>query len=363
MKSHFYAVIMAGGGGTRLWPLSRKSSPKQMLKLFGERTLFQIAVDRLDGIFPPDHIFVVTVADQAEALQKEVPEIPAGNYLIEPMPRGTASVVAMAAAVLHKRDPESVMAVLTADHFIQNIKGFQQILLSAAKIGQQDYLVTLGIPPTFAATGYGYIERGEELTGAEPEDAYRVLAFKEKPDEETAKKFLSSGRYSWNSGMFVWKTRVILDEFKAYMPDLFHTIQTLDKDLGVDHSTPDFNRNWGEIHPETIDYGIMERSARTAVLLAGELGWNDVGSWDSIFDVLPGDEDGNIILNANAIDLNTQGTLICSNQPDRLVVALGMKDVIIVDTKDAVLVCPRYESQRVKDLVAFLKSNHYTPFL
>ncbi len=363
MNEHYYAVIMAGGGGTRLWPLSRRATPKQMLTLFGERTLFQIAVDRLNGIFSHDHIFIVTVEEQAAELKKQVPEIPAANYLIEPMPRGTASVVAMAAAILQKRDPESVMAVLTADHFIQNIAGFQDLLLSAAEVTQKEYLVTLGIPPTFPATGYGYIERGEELVGANARNAYRVLAFKEKPDEEKAKQFLASGRYSWNSGMFVWKTQIILKEIKAYMPDLYATIRALDADLGVNHLSDNFRKYWNAIHPETIDYGIMEKSKRTAVLLAPDLGWNDVGSWDSIFDVLTGDKNGNIILNAKAIDLDTQGSLVCADNPNRLVVALGMKNVIIVDTRDAVLVCPRYESQRVKELVNYLKANHYEPFL
>lgn len=361
MNKHFYAVIMAGGGGTRLWPLSRKASPKQMLKLFGDRTLFQVAVDRLQDVFPPERIFVVTVAEQAEALRSEVPEIPQENYLIEPMPRGTASVVAMAAAVLNNRDPESIMAVLTADHYIQNIQHFQELLTEAAEISQKEYLVTLGITPAYPATGYGYIERGEALVGAE--NAFHVLAFKEKPDEEKARQFLASGRFSWNSGMFVWKTRIILKEIKAYMPELYDTIQNLGHDLGVNHSTVKFIKSWEAIHAETIDYGIMERSKRTVVLLAGNLGWNDVGCWDSIFDVLPADANGNIILNAKAIDLDTQGSLICAESAERLIVALGMKDVIIVDTKDAVLVCPRYDSQRVKELVSYLKEKSYLSFL
>jgi len=363
MNAHFYAVIMAGGGGTRLWPLSRQSTPKQMLRLFGDRTLFQIAVDRLKGVFDDDHIFVVTIADQAAELETEVPQIPVGNYLIEPMPRGTASVVAMAAATLQKKDPQAVMAVLTGDHMIQNITLFQNLLLAGHSAALAGHLVTLGITPTFASTGYGYLEQGEKVGEFDGIAAYKVHAFKEKPDEGTAHQFIAAGRYTWNSGMFVWKTGVILDEFSRHMPELYKTIQGLLPELGGDHSSEFFRQSWGAIHPESIDYGIMEKSEKTVVLPAAQLGWSDVGSWDSFFDVLPVDENGNICLNATTISLASSGCLMASDKPKKLVAALGLKDLIIVDTNDAVLVCPRYESQRVKELVTYLKEHHLSLYL
>lgn len=363
MNVPYYAVIMAGGGGTRLWPLSRQANPKQMLQLFGERTLFQIAVDRLTGVFDPDHIFVVTVADQAEELQKEAPAIPVENFLLEPMPRGTASVVAMAAAALQRKDPEAVMAVLTADHFIENVELLKDLLRSGYAAAQAGYLVTLGITPTFPSTGYGYLEQGEPAGTFGAHSAYRVKAFREKPDEETARKFLSQGGFSWNSGMFVWKTAVILAEFERYMPDLFATIHLLEDYLGVNHLSSFFGDHWAAIKPQTIDYGIMEKSQKTVVLPAANLGWNDVGSWDSLFDVLPGNQDGNIILKATNIALGTTGCLVVSENPSRLVVTLGLKDLIIVDTNDAVLVCPRHESQRVKELVRYLKEHEFSFYL
>ncbi len=363
MLNHFYAVIMAGGGGTRLWPLSRKAKPKQSINLFGKRTLFQIAVDRLDGLFAPDQIYVVTVADQAEQLFNQCPQIPVKNFLIEPMPRGTASVVAMAASAIQKRDPLGVMVVLTADHYIRDVVAFQSVLKAAKAVAEEGHLVTLGIPPTFASTGYGYIENGKALGSFEGFSAFELKAFKEKPSAEIAEEFLRKGGYSWNSGMFIWKVDVILEKFKQLMPDLFTKLISIHNDIGVDHSSQHFRDVWSSIVPETIDYGIMEKSDRCAVLPAGNLGWNDVGSWDSLFEVVPADANGNIVLNARHVGLDTQNSLVYSSDSNRMIVTLGMQNVIIVDTGDAVLICPRGESQKVKDLVNYLKERQFTPFL
>ena len=200
MIDNYYAVIMAGGGGTRLWPLSRQSMPKQMLRLIDERSLFQIAVQRLAGVFPPDRILVVTVADQADVLRQQAPEIPDGNFLLEPEPRGTASVVGLASIVLKKRDPIAVMVVLTSDHFIGDVDKFHQLLRSAFLVARDGYLVTLGIEPTAPSTGYGYIHRGESIGKYQGLNAYQVLKFKEKPDAKNAIQMLATGDHSWNSG-------------------------------------------------------------------------------------------------------------------------------------------------------------------
>ena len=363
MTEHFYAVIMAGGGGTRLWPLSRNSNPKQLLNLVGERSLFQIAVDRLDGLFRPEDIFVVTIADQAEKLHLQCQQIPTRNFLIEPQPRGTASVVAMAAAAIQKIDPQGIMAVLTADHFIGNVPEFQSVLLSAYKVAQEGHLVTLGIPPAYPSTGYGYIERGKKLGIYAGHDAYQLAAFREKPDLETAQLFLQKGDFSWNSGMFIWKVDIILKQFEKLMPSLYKQLSELTAEIGIDHKSTHFKEIWGSIVPETIDYGIMEKSDDCVVLPASEMGWSDVGSWDSIFDVLPADKNGNIVINARHVGFETSGTLICAKNPDRLLVTIGMSNLIIIDSGDALLICPRGESQKVKNLVNFLKENQLTPFL
>jgi mannose-1-phosphate guanylyltransferase len=363
MTDHLYAVIMAGGGGTRLWPLSRKSSPKQLIPLFSKHSLFQVAVDRLKDFIPAERIYVVTIKDQVKELKHQEPSLPDRNFLIEPKPRGTAAVVAMAAAAMRKVDKDSVLAILTADHLISNITSFHKYLAAAYQVAQKGYIATLGIKPTFPATGYGYIESGDSLGSFAGIQAYKVKRFVEKPDESVAEELVKKENMTWNSGMFITKAQVMLDEFNEFMPDLSTSIDKLEPLLGEDHARADFLAEWTAIKPQTIDYGIMERTSLAAVLPAKCLGWYDVGSWDSFFDVVDQDENGNIVVDAKHIGIDTSGTLIVSNTTDQLVVTLGLKDFIIVQTPDAILICPRGESQRVKELVNYLKENNYTPLL
>jgi mannose-1-phosphate guanylyltransferase len=354
MQDHYYAVIMAGGGGTRLWPLSRKNRPKQMLQLVDERTLFQSAVQRLEGVFPTERIFVVTVKDQAEELQVQCPEIPEGNFILEPLPRGTASVVALAAVALNTIDPDAVMAVLTADHVIQNIEKYHQILNSAYSAAQDDYLITLGITPTFPATGYGYIQQGEQIDSYGDLNAFKVIRFKEKPSEEKAQEMLDAGNHAWNSGMFVWRVDRILNEFERQMPDLHSKITAISEAWNRPDRQEILGRIWPKIHPETIDYGIMENAERVAVIPAKSLGWSDVGSWDALFDVLPSDDDGNIVIGGFHIPVDTSDSLIYMNQDRRLIVTIGVNDLVVVDTGDVVLVCRKDQAQKVREVVGQL---------
>src|SRR5512138_3248229 len=257
MMEHVYAVIMAGGGGTRLWPVSRKKSPKQLLPLLGQETLFQSTVNRLENLFPPERILVVTVAEQARQMQVQAPAIPAENYILEPQPRGTASVVALAAAVLKKRDPQAMMAILTADHFIRNRDLFRYLIRTAFDVAAKDYLVTLGITPTFPATGYGYIEQGEPLDGNYPYPVYEVKRFKEKPDQQTAEQLLRAGDHSWNSGMFVWKAETILAEIQKQMPELSDAILSIADSWDSPEREAIVGTHWMPLKSQTIDYGIM----------------------------------------------------------------------------------------------------------
>ncbi|GAB4460108.1 MAG: mannose-1-phosphate guanylyltransferase [Anaerolineales bacterium] len=363
MNEHTYAVIMAGGGGTRLWPVSRKESPKQLLPLLGKETLFQSTVARLERLFPPERILVVTVEEQARVMQEQVPSIPKENYLIEPAPRGTASVVALAAAVLSKRDPQAVMTIQTADHHIRNLDLFEYLLRTAFEVAEKKYLVTLGITPTFPSTGYGYIQQGEPLDGDYKYPVYKVKRFKEKPDQVTAQELLRSGDHSWNSGMFIWRADVILAEIERQMPDLFRAVETIASAWDTPQRDAVVQKLWYDLRSQTIDYGVMEKAERVAVLPAGGLGWSDVGSWDSLFEVLLPDLNGNVSVNSQHLPLDTHNTLVYGLDDQRLIVTIGLDDVVVVDAGDVLLVCKTDQSQKVKDIVEHLKKYHQEKYL
>ena len=355
MREHYYAVIMAGGGGTRLWPLSRQARPKQMLALFDERTLFQTAVDRVLDLFPPERIFVVTIQEQAQELQEECTDLSPENYLIEPAGRGTASVIGLAAVALKNRDPQAIMAVLGSDHFIADEAGFRHLLYVAGLAAQDGYLVTMGIQPTFAATGFGYIEKGAQIGTYENQALFQVTRFIEKPGQAQAEAMIAEERYYWNSGMFFWNVDRILAEIQRQMPELYAGLQEIDANWGTPNSKTSIERVWSELKTETIDYGVMEGAHNVAVLPAAGLGWSDVGSWDSLFDLLPNDENGNIVMGGEHVGLKTARSLIYVNQPHRLIVTIGVEDLVMIDTGDVLLVCHKDQSQEVRQVVRQLK--------
>lgn len=363
MSDHYYALIMAGGGGTRLWPLSRRVRPKQMLQLGGDKTLFQIAVDRLSGLFPPERILVITASKQALALQELVPDIPNGNFILEPEPRGTASAIGLAAAALKLRDPQAMMAVLTADHYIGDEEKFLNVLKAAESVAEDGYLVTLGIRPTFASTGYGYIQQGKKIGSFEGFDVYLAKKFKEKPGEAQAKKMLESGDHAWNSGMFIWRVDNILEEFARQMPELS---DALDK-IVIAWETPErdevLNREWSELKTETIDYGIMENAERVAMIPTSGIKWADVGSWDSLFEVMAADADGNIIHHDEYINVGSSNVMVHSEGGKRLIVTIGLDDIVIVDTDDVLLVCSKDNAEDVRQAIIQIKETGLERFL
>jgi mannose-1-phosphate guanylyltransferase len=355
---HTYAVIMAGGSGTRLWPISRRNKPKQMLPLLeARRTLFQTTVERLEGLLPPERILVVTVAEQAEGLRQQSPEIPAGNFLIEPQPRGTASVVGLAAVALRARDPQAVMAILPSDHFIRNRDLFHLLIRVAVDVAEKGYLITLGITPTYAATGYGYIHRGESIPERAIYPAYRVMKFKEKPDETQARAMLSTGDHLWNSGMFVWRASVILEEIGRQLPGLKSALDEIEAGWGSARREEIIRRVWPDLETVTVDYGVMEHADKVAVLPAGGLEWSDVGSWDSLFDVLLPDKDGNILFAVQHIAEDTHHSLVYGQGNDRLIVTIGVDDLIIVDSGDVLLVSHKDHAQKVRKIVDNLRNS------
>jgi mannose-1-phosphate guanylyltransferase len=363
MNENDYVVIMAGGGGTRLWPLSRQTKPKQILHLLGDRSFFQIAVDRLKDVIPPERILVVTTADQAGQLIQQTPEIPSENFILEPMPKGTASVVGLAAIALKKRSPDAGMMVVTADHVISNVRRFHQLLISGMEVARLDYLVTLGVTPTFPSTGYGYIQQGELIWRSAEIQAYRTIKFKEKPDLETAKSFLLARDHSWNSGMFLWRVERILDEFQHQMPELFEKLVEIERDWGSPNQVETLERIWPTIQPQTIDFGIMEHADRVAVIPAEDLGWSDVGSWQSVYEILPANENRNILLCKQAVEINSGDNLVVSEDEKRLVVLIGVEDLIVVDTPDALLVCRKEDAQLVRMAVNQLRQTGHPEYL
>jgi len=347
----FYALIMAGGGGTRLWPLSRHSQPKQALTLIGERTMFEHAVDRIAPIFQPERVLVVTGTDQVEQLMLQAPELPAENFIVEPIGQGTAPAIGLGAIHIRKQDTQAVMAVLTADHFIRDVEKFRRVLLAAAQAAEKDHLVTLGIPPSYPATGFGYIQQGEKLTAVGGFPVFRAKRFTEKPSPETAFRMVESGQYSWNSGMFIWQVSRIMKEIERQMPDLYDQLAQVEAVLDTPAYEPTLRRVWPNVAPQTIDYGVME-GAKDIVVIPVDIGWSDVGNWSSMRDILKADKEGNVVVGEH-VGLDTHNVIIFGGQ--RLITSIGLEDMIVVDTDDVVLICPRKREQEVRDLVEQLR--------
>jgi mannose-1-phosphate guanylyltransferase len=362
-NKHFYAVVMAGGGGTRLWPLSRQARPKQMLKLLGDRTLFQATLARFKGLFANENIRIITSESQFSELATECPQLDRSNFILEPQPKGTASVVGLAAISITIEDPDAVIAILPADHVIKNEDAFRKIMNTALSVAEKDLLVTIGIHPTFASTGYGYIQRGEQISDANGQKIYHVKKFHEKPNNPTADGYIKSGDYDWNSGMFVWKASVILGEIKQFLPDIFKKLELIRNEMKENKNFVVNPGIWNSIEPQTIDYGIMEKSARRVVIPATNLGWNDIGDWDSIGELLSKDQNGNAIQAHEFITFDSSDNIIYSDNPDKLIAIQSVSNLIIVQTKDALLVCDRKNAQKVKDIVAWIKKNNKQQYL
>lgn len=355
----YYALIMAGGGGTRLWPMSRQARPKQVLPLVGQHTMFEIAVQRLAPLFPPERIFVVTVEAMAPELRRQAPALPAENFIVEPLGRNTAPAIGLAALHIEACNPEASMAVLTADHYIGETEKFRSVLAAAHEVASQGHIVTLGITPNHPSTGYGYIERGESAGTVAGFEVFTARAFREKPDLATAEAYLADGRHSWNSGMFVWQTRRLMDEFTRQQPELHRQLEGLRETLGTDAYETTLAALWPTVERISIDYAIMERAQDVRVIPV-DIGWNDVGSWAALLEVNATDENGNVTLNRAPLSIDTRGTLIASR---KLVATIGLEDVIIVETEDALLVCKRERAQDVKEVVERLKREERDSYL
>ena len=355
--NNVYVIIMAGGSGTRFWPLSREAMPKQLLRIYGGETLIQQTIDRVKPVVPTEHIYIVTNKNHAEQIRYQVPYIKKENYIIEPEAKNTAAAIGLASIRINHNNPDAVMAVLAADHVIRYKDRFLEILQDAFKIAGTDCLVTIGIKPVRPETGYGYIEAGDEIEVKSQKSVnaystiYSVKRFVEKPDAETAVRYLKDGRYYWNSGMFVWRSGVILEEIRRHMPILFEGLKEIESSLGKGDEELITKAVFSKIEPLSIDYGVMEKSDKVAVIPA-DLGWSDVGSWTALDEISDRDKNGNVIA-GNVIDIDTKDSIVYAT--NRLVATLGLKDMIVVDTEDATLVCQKDKAQDVKKIVSELK--------
>jgi mannose-1-phosphate guanylyltransferase len=362
MAHDAYAVIMAGGGGTRLWPRSRQATPKQFLDLLSDRTLLQETVSRLAPRIPLARVLVVTGAEYVDDVMAQLPGLPPENVIREPEGRGTAPCIGLAALALHHRDPEAIMAVFPADHQVARAAEFRQAIDAAVEVARQGYLVTLGVTPSHPHTGYGYIQRGEALFTVDQLPIYTVRQFTEKPDLATAQEFVASGEYAWNAGIFVWRTRVILDEIARLLPSLDAVLTA----AGEAWDRPDRQQALADVWPgaprTTIDYGVMEKARRVAVIPI-QVGWDDVGNWSTLSRLLEADEQGNVEAGAGEhVLLDTRDTYVFA-APERLVATIGLDDLVVVVTPDAVLVCPKDRAQDVRQVVEHLKSGGLERYL
>ncbi len=355
-----HGVIMAGGSGTRFWPKSRKSKPKQLQNIFSKRTMIQETLDRIKPLIDTNNTLIITGRSHAEELKKQVPEIPDQNIIIEPVGRNTAPCIGLAALYIKRKDPQGVMAVLASDHLIKDEKEFLNLLSVAKMVAEEKgYLITLGIRPKKPETGYGYIQYGEEILAINNKKIFKVNRFIEKPKKEVAEGFLSSGNYLWNSGMFIWKADTILNMIEIHLPELYQGLMRIDNVISTDKERDTIEEVYSGIESISIDYGIMEKAKYVAVIPC-DPGWSDVGCWNSIPEVLPCDEDGNVIIGKH-IGIDTSGSII--HAPHKLIATIGIKDMIIIETEDALLICPRERGEDVKKMVETMKEKSMDEYL
>jgi len=354
-----FAVIMAGGQGTRFWPRSRRSKPKQLLEIVGKRTMIKKTIDRLSPLISEESIYAVINMLHLEET-KEQTGLPEENIIVEPVGRNTAPCVGLAALHIERKDPEGIMIVLPADHHIEAEESFLETVLAAKEVASKDgYLVTLGIRPKSPSIGFGYIEKGELLGQVGSKEFFKVERFTEKPDMETARRFLSQGGFFWNSGMFIWKVSTILEEIRTHLPSLHSGLMEVREVIGTDQEREMVSRVYSNIEGVSIDYGIMEKSD-IAVVIPSDFGWNDVGTWASLDEVQSRDEHGNV-LKGKCLAVETRDTVVEGR--DKLIVALGLERMIIVDTEDAILIADKDSSQDVKKIVKMLEEEGLDEYL
>jgi mannose-1-phosphate guanylyltransferase len=352
-KANNYGLILAGGRGTRFWPRSRRARAKQVLSFFGDRSLIQQTVDRLKPILPPERIWVLTNDHLRNEIARQLPEIPKKQIIAEPAQRNTAPAIGLAAHMIESVDPDAVMGVFPADHIIQKPSRYVKLLRPAFRAAAEGHIAVLGIQPRWVETGYGYVEFPE---GVEPGSAApsQVLSFREKPDQETAGQFVASGRFCWNAGMFFWRTSVVLEELRRNLPATSKLIDALPP-FGSRRFVAALAETYPKAENISIDYAVLEKAKDVVGLIAGDIGWSDVGSWNAVYELLPRDPKGNAG-RGEALAIDSEGTYF--DVDGKVVALVGIKDLVIVDTPDALLIADRRRAQQVGDLVKLLEKQN-----
>ncbi|MFQ6610120.1 MAG: mannose-1-phosphate guanylyltransferase [Fidelibacterota bacterium] len=354
-----YHVIIAGGTGTRFWPRSRQKTPKQLLKIFGEESMIRLTYNRLRSISSPDKILIVASDFLCKNIRKHLPEIPHENYIVEPSGKNTAPAIGLAAINIYHRDVDSAMCVYPSDHIILDPETFKLSIESGVSMARKKpSLVTMGIHPTYPATGYGYIQCDCDKQEDEGK-IFKVKTFAEKPPLETAQKFLESGNFLWNSGMFIWKTEILLLAIKTFMPELHESLEAIFDAVGTDKYNIVLDREWEIVRPESIDYGVLEK-AKNVYVLKSDFRWSDLGSWKALFDISEKDSQDNVV-EGDVINVKSHGSYIYS--PDRLTAVVGLKDIVVINLDDALLVTSMEYAEEVKEVVRLLKQNDLNEYL
>lgn len=343
---------MAGGQGTRFWPRSRRQHPKQLLNIIGEPTMIEQTVARISPLIPPHRIIVVAGEAYRDLLLATLPHLPVENFLFEPVGRNTAACVTWAALWLQQRDPEAIVTVLPADHVMRDEAEFLHVLGAASAVARtSNRLVTIGIQPTHPETGYGYIQLSQNRLQVEGRDVFCVERFVEKPSRDRAEQFLAEGCYLWNSGMFIWRVDTILDAVRRYLPHLARDLEPVGRAMSPATQMAVIAEVYPRLESISIDVGVMER-AQDVWVVPGDFGWSDVGSWRALSDILPTDTQGNVVVGTHQ-GLETSGCLIYS--PNKLVATIGLVDLVVIETDDALLICPKVRDQDVRRLVELLE--------
>jgi len=357
-----YIILMAGGTGTRFWPMSRRCKPKQMLQITGSKSMIEMTYDRISSLTSPDKILVITNSDLKVSIEKLLSKIPAENIIAEPVGKNTAPCIGLAGAIIQARgDVDDIMVVLPADHLVDDVKKFRKTLqIGVSYARENDCLITIGIKPTYAETGYGYIQKSTKLQKKDGISIFKVKTFAEKPNLETAQRFLQSGDFLWNSGIFIWKVGQIMAEIDEHLPELGQDLAIIKNAV----NKTKFNKTVRDVYSRTksisIDYGVMEVAKRVCVIQS-DFPWNDLGSWEAVYNISKKDKNGNVVDGENSILLDSKNNYFYSKK--KIIAAIDIENLIVVEVADAILICKQDQSQNVKKVVEILEREELEKYL